>query len=320
MSVSPSSTSQATDTSYLYQTFASLGLARSTGDISSTEQTFDQLLQNTQSTQQTTTSQTTASQTAQNLLVSTPVQLLTVSSATQATADVTLAQQTSLKDFGEMNKTSMEGQALPSTKNLIIATDAVGAYIQLRNDDGTLITTLPPFSDKVQDILSNFGFGAEMQTQFDSLFSQIQTAGYNVPLQLDGFQYTSPVEGTVSFNMFRTDGAQYGYTPTVDEFMAATGADRTTANQLLGNLPYGGRDYDIRDWKSIMASSDPLTAARQATRAMWNDTAYQKWVTTEQQKYTDSMTRLNAMNAIKPGSATSGADVGYYGVTPFTSA
>ena len=70
-------------------------------------------------------------------------------------------------------------------------------------------------------------------------------------------------------------GSQYLHAKTADHdtrhsgkpdtatFMRATGADFSTASSLL----YGvvGSNTDYRDWNAIMASGDPVQAARQAT-------------------------------------------------------
>jgi len=75
-------------------------------------------------------------------------------------------------------------------------------------------------------------------------------------------------------------GSQYLHAKTADHdtrhsgkpdtatFMKATGADFSTASSLL----YGviGSNTDYRDWNAIMASGDPVQAARQATGALYN--------------------------------------------------
>ena len=75
-------------------------------------------------------------------------------------------------------------------------------------------------------------------------------------------------------------GSQYLHAKTADHdtrhsgkpdtatFMRATGADFSTASSLL----YGvvGSNTDYRDWNAIMASDDPVQAARQATGALYN--------------------------------------------------
>jgi len=58
--------------------------------------------------------------------------------------------------------------------------------------------------------------------------------------------------------------------PNVKEFMDSTGATFAVAAELL----YGvvGSNTDVRDWKAIMASNDPVTTARQATMRMYSRT------------------------------------------------
>ena len=56
--------------------------------------------------------------------------------------------------------------------------------------------------------------------------------------------------------------------PDIAQFKQATGCDFATASSLL----YGvvGSNEDYRDWNAIMASADPVQAARQATGALYN--------------------------------------------------
>lgn len=58
-----------------------------------------------------------------------------------------------------------------------------------------------------------------------------------------------------------------GAKPNMKEFMDATGVDAATASDIL----YGvvGSNRDTRNWNAIFASQDPVTAARQATAAMY---------------------------------------------------
>jgi hypothetical protein len=59
--------------------------------------------------------------------------------------------------------------------------------------------------------------------------------------------------------------------PNIKAFMDRTGANFNDASELL----YGvvGSNTDVRNWAAIMASSDPITAARQATGQMYGRTA-----------------------------------------------
>ena len=58
-----------------------------------------------------------------------------------------------------------------------------------------------------------------------------------------------------------------GTKPTLAEFMDATGADSSTAIDIL----YGsvGSNVDVRDFNKIMSSNNPIAAAREATRQMY---------------------------------------------------
>jgi|GEM_PF-3262196 len=56
--------------------------------------------------------------------------------------------------------------------------------------------------------------------------------------------------------------------PTLASFMAATGAGQeASVDALYGTV---GSNLDYRDWGKIMSAEDPLTAARQATNALYN--------------------------------------------------
>jgi hypothetical protein len=58
--------------------------------------------------------------------------------------------------------------------------------------------------------------------------------------------------------------------PNVKEFMDRSGAPFVDASELI----YGvvGSNTDVRDWSAIMASDDPMSAARQATGQMYGRT------------------------------------------------
>lgn len=61
---------------------------------------------------------------------------------------------------------------------------------------------------------------------------------------------------------------RYSGKPDMATFMQATGASVSTANALLYGVVAGVEEY--RDWGAIMASDDPVLAARQATGALYN--------------------------------------------------
>ncbi len=64
-----------------------------------------------------------------------------------------------------------------------------------------------------------------------------------------------------------TTNSDQNKAPTLSRFMAATGADFSTAAQLVSGVV--GANKDERDWSAIMASADPLSAAKQATNALF---------------------------------------------------
>lgn len=59
--------------------------------------------------------------------------------------------------------------------------------------------------------------------------------------------------------------------PHISDFMKRTGVDFLTASELM----YGvvGSNVERRDWAAIMSQGDPVSAARQATRALYGDTS-----------------------------------------------
>ena len=56
------------------------------------------------------------------------------------------------------------------------------------------------------------------------------------------------------------------FAPTRQEFMAITGVDEDLAKALLTRA---GENYDLRNWSKIMASDNPLEAAKAATAALY---------------------------------------------------
>lgn len=64
-----------------------------------------------------------------------------------------------------------------------------------------------------------------------------------------------------------TTQASLAQRPSIKEFMDLTGAEFLDASELI----YGviGSNTDVRDWSAVMASADPITAARQATNQMY---------------------------------------------------
>jgi hypothetical protein len=65
-----------------------------------------------------------------------------------------------------------------------------------------------------------------------------------------------------------TEAQSIAARPNMREFMDATGVDAAHASELL----YGviGSNADLRDWSKIMASGNPVDAARAATGQMYN--------------------------------------------------
>ena len=84
---------------------------------------------------------------------------------------------------------------------------------------------------------------------------------------LDGSNSPAQAVPAVAPSLLTTASASRASRPDVKTFMDATGASLNVATQLV----YGviGSNTDLRDWSSIMASKDPVSAARSATAALY---------------------------------------------------
>lgn len=101
-------------------------------------------------------------------------------------------------------------------------------------------------------------------------------AGYSAPMPAD-----TSTASVISFSQalevaqppkswLTTAQACLAQRPNIKEFMDRCGAEFLDASELI----YGviGSNTDVRDWSAIMASHDPITAARQATNQMYGRT------------------------------------------------
>lgn len=103
-----------------------------------------------------------------------------------------------------------------------------------------------------------------------ALQSPLSTAAVSLPPALAA---ASGPEGATSTAAAapQTDPLPPREKPCIAELCEATGCSfHTAADVLYGTI---GGNEDRRDWAAIMASSDPLAAARTATGAMYNDVA-----------------------------------------------
>jgi hypothetical protein len=122
----------------------------------------------------------------------------------------------------------------------------------------------------------------QQRTEFDALFSDALAKLDQpnvVPVAVNAADVdntpTTFQPNTVSFAQFQTADwlvdSQSDATaarPNMKEFMDATGATAANASELL----YGviGSNADLRDWSKIMASGNPVDAARAATGQLYN--------------------------------------------------
>lgn len=140
-----------------------------------------------------------------------------------------------------------------------------------------LISSLETFKASATTMPSN-----QQRTEFDALFSDA-LAKLDQPNVVPVAVNAADVDQTpatisltaTSFAQFQTADwlvdSQSDATaarPNMKEFMDATGATAANASELL----YGviGSNADLRDWSKIMASGNPIDAARAATGQLYN--------------------------------------------------
>lgn len=109
------------------------------------------------------------------------------------------------------------------------------------------------YTPSAADTSSNTG-----SAQFSALLNQAQ----------ENSSDTASANTQAPISYVTTADASLSSRPDMKTFMDATGADANTASELI----YGviGSNTDTRNWQLIMSSSDPITAARQATGEMYN--------------------------------------------------
>ena len=101
------------------------------------------------------------------------------------------------------------------------------------------------------------------------------TLGYVAPTSVDSPTVSSNFGQTLAVaqapkSWLTTSEASQAHRPNIKEFMDRLGAPFLDASELI----YGvvGSNTDVRDWSAIMASEDPISAARQATGQMYGRT------------------------------------------------
>ena len=99
--------------------------------------------------------------------------------------------------------------------------------------------------------------------------------GYVAPIAVDSPTVASSFGQTLAVaqapkSWLTTAETSQAHRPNVKEFMDRSGAPFLDASELI----YGvvGSNTDVRDWAAIMASQDPISAARQATGQMYGRT------------------------------------------------
>jgi len=101
------------------------------------------------------------------------------------------------------------------------------------------------------------------------------STGYVTPIVVDSPTVSSSFSQTLAVaqtpkSWLTTADASQANRPNVKEFMDRSGVPFLDASELI----YGvvGSNTDVRDWAAIMASNDPVLAARQATCQMYRRT------------------------------------------------
>lgn len=101
------------------------------------------------------------------------------------------------------------------------------------------------------------------------------TLGYVAPTSVDSPTVSSNFGQTLAVaqapkSWLTTAETSQAHRPNIKEFMDRSGAPFLDASELI----YGvvGSNTDVRDWSAIMASEDPISAARQATGQMYGRT------------------------------------------------
>ena len=102
-----------------------------------------------------------------------------------------------------------------------------------------------------------------------------QPLGYVAPSSVDSPTVSSNFGQTLAVaqapkSWLTTAETSQAHRPNIKEFMDRLGAPFLDASELI----YGvvGSNTDVRDWSAIMASDDPMSAARQATGQMYGRT------------------------------------------------
>ena len=140
-----------------------------------------------------------------------------------------------------------------------------------------LISSLQTFKSAIPSLERG-----EVATEFDALFADASAkfdrlaSGSEIGEALDEAGIMPSVEPrAASFAQFTTQNwlidSQREATaarPNMKEFMDSTGVSASDASELL----YGviGSNADLRDWSKIMASGNPVDAARAATGQLYN--------------------------------------------------
>lgn len=145
------------------------------------------------------------------------------------------------------------------------------------NIQAALSTIVQNAQAQLKEVLPSVVFAKISQNDIDEFQQAFQKALGTVEDSVVPNDIVEKVANELTLENATADDANYlledpwasrAFKPNVREFMDATQVDFRTAAELLSTASTGAGDY--RDWQKIMASSDPTSAARQATGQFYN--------------------------------------------------
>lgn len=156
----------------------------------------------------------------------------------------------------------MNTDALSLSRNIVLAQAAAASVTVVRPSTSNVLTNAATFNAQLQSAL---GAGQTPQSTEVEVSNGVAETPSPMP---DIGPDPIPVDGKAYLLSAKADmNSAYSQKPTVAAFMQATGANFTTAANVLSGVV--GSNTDYRNWPAIMASEDPLAAARAATGAMY---------------------------------------------------
>lgn len=136
------------------------------------------------------------------------------------------------------------------------------------DDSGTFLSSLEFLSEATAKIISAISSDSGQAEEKSSGVQtpQISPSTMSALIQATSESASDPAQ--TEYLLQSSSVEDTSHKPDMAEFMVKTGADAATASDIL----YGaiGSNTDLRNWKAIMYSSDPIGSARAATAALYN--------------------------------------------------